>query len=93
MAFKLSDQVRAVLQHYKNPDPTGFPGAPVPDPMPIPDMDKSFGVAKMNFKNVMVYGLSKFRIDQVNTDLEKMEVRSAFEVLLTMKTILTSFLY
>nr|XP_018903693.1 PREDICTED: uncharacterized protein LOC109034796 isoform X1 [Bemisia tabaci]XP_018903701.1 PREDICTED: uncharacterized protein LOC109034796 isoform X2 [Bemisia tabaci]XP_018903711.1 PREDICTED: uncharacterized protein LOC109034796 isoform X3 [Bemisia tabaci] len=74
VAFKLSDQVRAVLQHYKNPDPTGFPGAPVPDPMPIPDMDKSFGVAKMNFKNVMVYGLSKFRIDQVNTDLEKMEV-------------------
>ena len=41
---KLSDQVREILEHYKQEDPVGIPGAPIPDPMPIPDMRHSFSL-------------------------------------------------
>ncbi|PSN43110.1 hypothetical protein C0J52_10472 [Blattella germanica] len=42
---KLSDQIRAILEHYKQEDPVGIPGAPIPDPMPIPDMTHSFSLS------------------------------------------------
>lgn len=71
---KVSDQVRAILEHYKKDDPVGLPGAPVPDPMPIPDMRHSFSVATMQFRTVNVYGLSKFRIQHVKSDLAAMQV-------------------
>ncbi|KAJ9577492.1 hypothetical protein L9F63_005935, partial [Diploptera punctata] len=71
---KLSDQVRAILEHYKQEDPIGIPGAPIPDPMPIPNMRHSFSVATMYFKTVNVYGLSKFRIEHIKSDLAAMQV-------------------
>ena len=72
---KVSDQIRAILEHYKQEDPVGIPGAPIPDPMPIPDMKHSFSVATMHFKTVHVYGLSLFRIDHIKSDLAAMQVR------------------
>lgn len=71
---KVSDQILQILEHYKQDDPIGLPGAPVPDPMPIPDMKHSFSVATMNFKNVNVHGLSKFRIEHIRSNLADMEV-------------------
>lgn len=32
----LSNQIIALLEHYKQKDPLGIPGAPVPDPFPVP---------------------------------------------------------
>lgn len=71
---KLSDQVRAILEHYKQEDPVGIPGAPIPDPMLIPDMRHSFSVATMYFKTVHVFGLSEFRIEHIKSDLAAMQV-------------------
>lgn len=71
---KVSDQVRAILEHYKKDDPVGLPGAPVPDPMPIPDMKHSFSVATMQFRTANLYGLSKFRIEHIQSDLAAMQV-------------------
>jgi len=71
---KLSEQIRKVLRHYQTPNPLGFPGAPIPDPMKIPPMKKNFGLADMTFFNMTVYGLSKFKVEHVKTDLKNMQV-------------------
>ncbi|XP_046404376.1 uncharacterized protein LOC124169730 [Ischnura elegans] len=71
---ELSQQVRAILEHYKQDDPVGIPGAKVPDPMDIPDMKQSLSLGTMHFKNASVIGLSKFRIQHVHTDLAEMQL-------------------
>jgi len=71
---KLSDQVRQILDHYKQADPVGLPGAPIADPMPIPDMKHSFTYATMHFKSAHVRGLSRFRIQHIKSDLAAMQV-------------------
>lgn len=71
---KLSDQVRLILNHYKQEDPVGLPGAPVSDPMPIPDMKHSFTYATMHFMSAQVHGLSRFRIQHIKSNLAAMQV-------------------
>lgn len=72
---RLSDQVAAVLEHYKSADPVGMPGAPIPDPMPVPDMKKDIPFSgTLTLKNQSVYGLSKFRIESAYSNLADMEV-------------------
>lgn len=70
----MADQILKILDHYKQEDPVGIPGAQIPDPMPIPDMKQTFTVAVMNFKNMNVLGLSKFRIVHVKSEIASMEV-------------------
>lgn len=71
---KLSDQMRLILNHYKQEDPVGLPGAPVSDPMPIPDMKHSFTYATMHFMSAHVHGLSRFRIQHIKSNLAAMQV-------------------
>lgn len=71
---KLSDQIRAVISHYKKYGKVTVPDASVPDPMALPKMKKSFGGFDMTFTNQRVYGLSNYSIEHVNTDLDKMQV-------------------
>lgn len=71
---RLGDQIRLILKHYQQPDPIGLPGAPIPDPMSVPDMKHSFSMYSMNFKSIKVYGLSKFRIEHVQSELALMQV-------------------
>jgi hypothetical protein len=78
---KLSDQVRLILNHYKQEDPVGLPGAPVSDPMPIPDMKHSFTYATMHFKSAHVHGLSRFRIQHIKSDLAALKVGNLLRVL------------
>ncbi|KAK5639517.1 hypothetical protein RI129_012009 [Pyrocoelia pectoralis] len=77
---KISEYVRAILEHYKQKDPVGIPGAPVPDPFDIPPFSHSFSVGKMHFDKVKLYGLSKFRISHVTVDLAKMQVEAALRI-------------
>lgn len=71
----MGDQIRAILKHYQQDDPVGLPGAPIPDPMPVPDMKHSFSVYTMTFKEMQVYGLSKFRIEHMTSELALMQVK------------------
>lgn len=66
-----------ILEHYKQQDPVGLPGAPIPDPLLIPPMNHSFSVGRMNFKDVKLYGLKKFRIEHVTADVAAMKVEAA----------------
>ncbi|XP_012541994.1 uncharacterized protein LOC105839904 [Monomorium pharaonis] len=77
---RLGDQIRAILKHYQQDDPVGLPGAPIPDPMPVPDMKHSFSMYTMNFKQINVYGLSKFRIEHVESELARMQVLVAVRI-------------
>ncbi|XP_015599884.1 uncharacterized protein LOC107269941 [Cephus cinctus] len=77
---RLGDQIRAILKHYQQTDPVGFPGAPIPDPMPVPDMKHSFSIYTMNFKEINVYGLSKFRIDNILSELKLMQVSVSISI-------------
>jgi Haemolymph juvenile hormone binding protein (JHBP) len=69
-------QVLTLIEHYKQEDPVGIPGLPVPDPMPVPEIKKSLSLATLTMKNVLAYGLSKFRIKHVKTDLKDLNVSS-----------------
>ncbi|XP_071440573.1 uncharacterized protein [Hetaerina americana] len=71
---ELSQQVRAILEHYKQDDPVGIPGAKIPDPMPIPDQKQSLSLGVLYFRNISVLGLSKFRVQHVHTDLAEMQL-------------------
>ncbi|XP_076635481.1 uncharacterized protein LOC143348770 [Colletes latitarsis] len=77
---RLGDHIRAILKHYQQDDPVGLPGAPVPDPMPVPDMKHSFSMYTMTFKQVNVYGLSKFRIVHMESELSLMQVSVALSI-------------
>lgn len=63
------------MDHFKQPDPIGIPGADIPEPYPVPDMKQtiSFGTT-LYFKNMAVHGISKFRILYVNAEIGAMEV-------------------
>ncbi|XP_019700204.2 uncharacterized protein LOC109503583 isoform X2 [Harpegnathos saltator] len=77
---RLGDQIRAILKHYQQDDPVGLPGAPIPDPMPVPDMKHSFSMYTMHFKQINVYGLAKFRIEHVESELARMQVSVAVKI-------------
>ncbi|KAL1449278.1 hypothetical protein WDU94_000487 [Cyamophila willieti] len=81
MADKLSDQIRLFLKHFQQKDPIGIPGAVLPDPMPLQDLFKSYGLlGSVSFKNVKLYELSQFRLSHINTDLEHMQVYVEIEM-------------
>lgn len=77
---KLSASVLAIMEHYKQPDPVGIPGAPIPDPMDIPNMKHSFSIGRMEFKNVKLYGLKNFRIEHVVADVTEMKVTASLTI-------------
>ncbi|KAK3922653.1 putative polygalacturonase [Frankliniella fusca] len=74
-AQKLSAQIHAILEHFKQDDPTGFPGAEVPDPMSVPAMNSSFAIATMEFMNVSVHGLSQFRFHEGTVNVTAMKCK------------------
>ncbi|KPI93554.1 hypothetical protein RR46_10814 [Papilio xuthus] len=77
---KMSDQILVILEHFKQPNPVGIPGAEVPDPYPVPDMKQSLSLGTLYFKNTAVYGISKFRILYVNAEIGAMEVNAALAI-------------
>ncbi|XP_053601775.1 uncharacterized protein LOC128670266 isoform X1 [Plodia interpunctella] len=78
---KMSDSILEMLEHFKQPDPVGIPGANIPDPYPVPDMKQSlaFGTV-LYFKNSSVYGISKFRILYINAEIGAMEVQAVLTI-------------
>lgn len=75
----MSENILAILEHFKQPDPVGLPGADIPEPYPVPDMKQTISsFTTVYFKNTAVYGISKFRILYVNAEIGAMEVRKSF---------------
>ncbi|XP_072388619.1 uncharacterized protein [Diabrotica undecimpunctata] len=77
---KISEIIFAILQHYKQADPLGIPGVPIPDPMPIPDMSKSFPFGRMFLKNSNLFGLKNFRIEHVTANISEMKVQASLSI-------------
>ena len=77
---QLGDQIRSILKHYQQADPVGLPGAPIPDPMAVPDMKHSFSMYTMYMYSIQVYGLSRFRIVRMESELAKMQVTVALHI-------------
>lgn len=72
--LSMDEQIRKVLEHFKQEDPRGLPGVAIQDPMPIEDFEGDFTMAHIKFQEAQLYGLSKFRIDYVRTDLKDLKV-------------------
>lgn len=70
---RLSTQVLAIVEHFKQPDPVGIPGAPVPEPMIVPFIEQNLPIGKMKMTQVAIYGLSKFRIKLSEIDLNSLK--------------------
>lgn len=77
---KLSENILAMIEHFKQPDPVGLPGAEIPDPYPVPDMKQSLSFGTLNFKNTAVHGISKFRILYVDAEIGAMEVHAGMTI-------------
>lgn len=76
---KLSDQVRLIIDHYKNPNPEGLPGVKIPEPVHWPDKKLSrFGVT-LNLHDTHVYGFSKLQIVAIDMDFSKLEIYMAVQ--------------
>lgn len=71
---QLSAQIIALLEHYKQTDPLGIPGAPIPDPFPVPYTKQSIGMGTLTMKDTLAYGLSKFRIKSMSLDVNQLMV-------------------
>lgn len=71
---RMSAQIFALIEHYKQIDPVGIPGAPVPDPFPVPEVKKSVGLGTLTMKGAKAYGFSKFRIKSVKVDVNDLMV-------------------
>ncbi|XP_037708075.1 uncharacterized protein LOC119546072 [Drosophila subpulchrella] len=76
----IAAQVEAMLEHFQQEDPQGLPGVPVPDPLEVPNVKKSMGMANLDMKQVKAYGLSKFRIDKMNLDLKEMKFNGGLQL-------------
>lgn len=73
---QLASQIIALLDHYKQPDPVGIPGALVPDPFPVPNIEHSLGMGvSLTLHNALAYGFAKFRMKSVSIDINQMLVR------------------
>ncbi|CAH2262290.1 uncharacterized protein LOC120637774 [Pararge aegeria] len=77
---KMSEYILQILEHFKQPNPIGIPGAKVPDPYSVPDMKQSVSIGTLYFKNTAVYGISKFRILYVNAEIGAMEVHAGLAI-------------
>ncbi|KAH8412603.1 hypothetical protein KR009_003557, partial [Drosophila setifemur] len=77
---RLAAQVDALLEHFKQEDPRGLPGAPVPDPIDVPNVKKSLGMGNLEMMEVKGHGLSKFRIDKINADFKDMKVNGGLQL-------------
>ena len=75
--IELSQHIRDVIEHFKQDDPLGVPKnfeGQIPDPIPIPDLEKDFSGTKMSFEGITVHGLRKFRLEHVVSDLSSLTV-------------------
>lgn len=70
----LTAQLLVLMEHYKQKDPVGMPGAPIQDPQDIPQMKNNIGMGTMTMRNAKAYGLSKFRLDRMKVDVKAMKV-------------------
>lgn len=77
---RMSEQILKILDHFKQDDPVGIPGADIPDPYKVPDMTQVLSVATINFKDMAVYGISKFRIIYIDAEIADMEVNAAMTI-------------
>ncbi|XP_057668660.1 uncharacterized protein LOC130901354 [Diorhabda carinulata] len=71
---KISETILSILDNYKQSDVIGVPGLPVPDPMYIPDMTRTFSIGTMYFENIQLHGLSKYGIEYVVANVAEMKV-------------------
>src|SRR5688572_5235427 len=75
----MAEHIRGVIQHFKQDDPVGVPKnyeGQIPDPIPIPNLEKDFSGTKMSFEGITVHGLRKFRLDHVVSDLSALKVKA-----------------
>lgn len=70
----LSEQIGALLEHYKQMDPLGIPGAPIPDPFQIPNTKQNMLGQTLELTNSSAYGISKFRLKNIRLNVEAMTV-------------------
>lgn len=57
-----------------------MPGAPIPDPMDIPQLSQSSSLGRMTMTNVKLKGLKEFRIHHIVLDLAKMTAEVAVTI-------------
>jgi len=73
-SMSLDDRIRGIMEHFKQEDPLGVPGVIIPDPFPVPDIEKDLSAAKIVLRDAQLWDTSKFRVDYIRTDLKDLGV-------------------
>ncbi|CAB3374289.1 Hypothetical predicted protein [Cloeon dipterum] len=76
----IASQLRSIVEHYKNEDPVGLPGAPIPDPVDVPDFKFKVLTVTLECKRVKCYGLSKFRFQRIKLDLTALQAEVGVKI-------------
>uniref|UniRef100_A0A2M4AV12 Putative hemolymph juvenile hormone binding protein n=2 Tax=Anopheles triannulatus TaxID=58253 RepID=A0A2M4AV12_9DIPT len=76
----LSEQLFAIIDHYKEDNPRGLPGATIPDPMHIPDIRQSVSIATIYMTKMKVFGMAQFEIRYFHTELNSMAIQSQIAI-------------
>nr|XP_017105689.2 uncharacterized protein LOC108131351 [Drosophila bipectinata] len=77
---RLAAEVEALLDHFKQEDPKGLPGAAIADPIEVPDVKKNLGMATLDMRHVKAYGSSQFRIDKLSADFKDMKINGGLQL-------------
>lgn len=68
----MGKQLFAIIDHFKDPDPIGLPIVPIPDPIESNQpVEQNINVGKLVMRDVKVYGVSQFRIQNVTVEMDK----------------------
>jgi hypothetical protein len=77
----LRGQVQEILEHFKQKDPLGIPGVPIPDPFTIDTFQDKISGVRLKFTGSdssqvgpKAFKISKFKIEHVTIDLHSMDV-------------------
>lgn len=77
---QLAAQIIAIIDHFKQDDPIGLPGVPIPDPMTTGGTTTKTTGVTMELKDLKIYGVSKFRLIKSNVDLQNMRVETLMQL-------------
>lgn len=68
---QMAKQLFALIDHFKDTDPIGLP-VPIPDPIEANQaVEQNINIGKLVMRDVKVYGVSKFRIQNVTIEMDK----------------------
>ena len=65
------EQARKIIDHFKQDDPLGIPGLPIPDPVEIPDVAAAgFAFTQCKLSGFSLFTIKNFTVQQSDDSIQ-----------------------